>query len=249
MQSKHPDQLPRRHTFTPTQKFSYLSAELCLMHTPARQNLTGALTLFDELAASHQSQSPYMHFVGAFLPWHRALIWAHETALRTRCNYTGAQPYWAEERDAGAFGTSEILAEFGGDGVGEEGCIAAGPFANYTSSIGPGYANTPHCIQRQVNETFSALSAERFVDACMRETTWEGAWPCIENEPHAGGHGGVGRLASTKLLLPFVLDADDEIVDARSHCKPWRSLVLSAPRMAGQVVGGLAGHGSASPAD
>jgi hypothetical protein len=138
MQYKHTDQLPRRHTFTPTQKSSYLSAELCLMHTPARQNLTGALTLFDELAASHQSQSPYMHFVGAFLPWHRALIWAHETALRTRCNYTGAQPYWAEERDAGAFATSEILAEFGGDGVGEEGCIAAGPFANYTSSIGPG---------------------------------------------------------------------------------------------------------------
>jgi tyrosinase len=168
------------------------------MHTPGQQNLTGVLTLFDELAA--------------FLPWHRALMWAHESALRTRCNYTGAQPYWAEERDAGAFGVSKILAEFGGDGIGEEGCIARGPFANYTGSVGPGYANTPHCIQRQVNDTMSALSARKYVDACMRETTWEGAWPCIENDPHVGGHFGVGRLASTMILILSVASADDEIV-------------------------------------
>jgi tyrosinase len=29
---------------------------------------------------------------GAFLPFHRMMMHAHEEALRTECNYTGYQP-------------------------------------------------------------------------------------------------------------------------------------------------------------
>ena len=29
---------------------------------------------------------------GAFLPFHRLLLWTHEQALRTECNYAGFQP-------------------------------------------------------------------------------------------------------------------------------------------------------------
>ena len=35
-----------------------------------------------------------MHFSGLFLPYHRRFVWLYERALRTECNYAGAQPYW-----------------------------------------------------------------------------------------------------------------------------------------------------------
>ena len=60
---------------------------------------------------------------------------AHEYLLRTECGYSGAQPYWDEARDAGSFATATILdpkTGFGGDGKGPNGCLADGPFANYT---------------------------------------------------------------------------------------------------------------------
>jgi tyrosinase len=81
---------------------------------------------------------------------------------------------------------------FGGNGVGSAGCIATGPFANYTNSLGPGYENTQHCINRAINDQMSTGSSQANVDACLKLTTFEQAWPCIEGQPHAGGHGGVG---------------------------------------------------------
>lgn len=62
------------------------------MRTPARLGLPGARTRFDELQAIHQLQAYATHFVGAFLPFHRLMMHAHESALRTECNYTGYQP-------------------------------------------------------------------------------------------------------------------------------------------------------------
>jgi hypothetical protein len=35
-----------------------------------------------------------IHGTGTFLPWHRYAIQLWETALRTECEYKGAQPYW-----------------------------------------------------------------------------------------------------------------------------------------------------------
>ena len=78
------------------------------MKKPARLGLPGAKTRFDELQAIHQLQAYATHFVvrdeshttetstnttqGAFLPFHRLMMYTHETALRTECNYTGYQP-------------------------------------------------------------------------------------------------------------------------------------------------------------
>ena len=70
---------------------------------------------------------------------------AHERLLREKCGYTGAQPYWDEERDAGAFAASDLfdpVLGFGGNGVGAggaggDGCIATGRFANYTVGRAP----------------------------------------------------------------------------------------------------------------
>ncbi len=83
-------------------------------------------------------------------------------------------------------------------------CITTGPFANYTNSLGPGYEVTDHCIDRAINEQFSALSSQSNVDACLAMTTFETAWPCIEGNPHAGGHGGVGGQVSPVQHSPLI---------------------------------------------
>jgi len=80
------------------------------MGKPAKLNLPGAKTRFDELQAIHATQAYATHFVvcidsnvgsrifsnvnqGAFLPFHRLMLQSHEDALRSECGYTGYQPY------------------------------------------------------------------------------------------------------------------------------------------------------------
>lgn len=165
------------------------------MQKPAKLGLPGAKSRFDEFQATHQLQAFATHFVGAFLPFHRALLYAHEKALRNECGYDGWQPYWQEQLDAGHFYNSSIFDPdlgFGGDGSGPDHCITNGRFANYTNPIGPAYEYNNHCIDRQFNETLSALSSQADVDKCLNLPDWLSAWPCIEANPHLGGHAGVG---------------------------------------------------------
>ncbi|KLU89830.1 hypothetical protein MAPG_08799 [Magnaporthiopsis poae ATCC 64411] len=193
------------HKLSNETKLEYINAELCLMKKPARLGLPGARTRFDELQAIHQLQSWATHFVGAFLPFHRLMMFAHETALRTECGYTGYQPYWQEQLDAGRFSKSVVFDPvygFGGNGRRSDGCITDGPFANYTNALGPGYMVTDHCIDRGINDYFSLGSSQGYVDYCLRQTTWERAWQCIEAQPHTGGHGGVGRQMQNPISSP-----------------------------------------------
>ncbi|KAK4098878.1 Di-copper centre-containing protein [Parathielavia hyrcaniae] len=196
-----------RHTFSRREKRDYIEAELCLMELPATLGLPGARNRFEELQSVHQHQTRITHRVGAFLPFHRLLMYAHEHLLREECGYRGAQPYWDETRDAGRFTQSVVLEPitgFGGDGMGDEGCIADGPFANYTNNLGPGYRIEEHCIYRSINDTLSRMASQRFIDECNEETTFEDFWPCSEQEPHNGGHAGIGG----KMLDPIASPGD-----------------------------------------
>ncbi|KAL8366403.1 hypothetical protein RB595_004940 [Gaeumannomyces hyphopodioides] len=193
------------HTLSNETKLEYINAELCLMEKPARLGLPGARTRFDELQAIHQLQAWATHFVGAFLPFHRLMMFAHETALRDECGYKGYQPYWQEQLDAGRFAKSVVFDTvhgFGGNGRRSDGCITDGPFANYTNSLGPGYEVTDHCIDRAINDFMSLGSSQARVDNCIRQETWSRAWNCIEGQPHSGGHGGVGRQMLNPISSP-----------------------------------------------
>ncbi|SPQ27214.1 e663ac88-b3db-40a2-bd44-c0e356143483 [Thermothielavioides terrestris] len=176
------------HTLSNDEKLEYIHAELCLMQKPAVLGLPGPRTRFDDLQAVHQRQAYAVHFAGAFLPFHRLFVQAHETALRTECNYSGYQPYWHEQPDAGHFHTSAVFDAtygFGGDGDGgHEQCLATGPFANYTNPIGPAYALVDHCISRQITDAASRATAAAAVDACLAKPDFGSAWPCIECVPH-----------------------------------------------------------------
>jgi len=40
------------------------------------------------------AKSLQIHGTGYFLPWHRLYVQTFENALRSKCGYTGVQPYW-----------------------------------------------------------------------------------------------------------------------------------------------------------
>lgn len=80
------------HTLSAAEKRAYIDAELCLIKLPATLGLTGAKNRFEELQSAHQVQAAITHGVGAFLPFHRLHMYAHEQLLRSECGYKGAQP-------------------------------------------------------------------------------------------------------------------------------------------------------------
>jgi tyrosinase len=48
---------------TNPEKLDYINAELCLMKKPAKLNLKGAKTRFDDFVAIHQLQAYRYHYV------------------------------------------------------------------------------------------------------------------------------------------------------------------------------------------
>ncbi|KAK0747417.1 hypothetical protein B0T21DRAFT_278271 [Apiosordaria backusii] len=196
------------HTLTTSEKTAYLDAELCLMNKPATLGLRGAKTKFDELTSVHILESEIAHFVGAFLPFHRLYIHAHDVSLRTLCNYTGPHPYWDETYDSPSFTTSTLFTTtpgFGGNGVGSAQCIDSGPFANYRSVLGPGYRispDNPKCITRNINNFAATGASPETVNGCLSQDNWLSFWACAEGRPHGAGHGGVGAEMGNPVSSP-----------------------------------------------
>ncbi|KAI4598679.1 hypothetical protein KJ359_002570 [Pestalotiopsis sp. 9143b] len=188
---------------TSSEQSDYLDAELCLTQYPATMDLGGSKTYWDEIQYNHITQADWVHFVGHFLPWHRYLVSVHANALRDYCGYTGPLAYWNEESDASSLSDIKDSAifqpdAFGGNATGVHECIADGPFINVTLAFQPGSSfftnadmenNT--CIYPDLS--LSSLQSSDF-DECQQENSFEDMWNCVENGPHANGHGAVGGL-------------------------------------------------------
>ncbi|KAH9904731.1 Di-copper centre-containing protein [Xylariomycetidae sp. FL2044] len=191
---------------TDDEKRDYLNADLCLMAAPPRSGIPGAVNRWEELQYAHIAQSDYIHGVGAFLPFHRYFVTAHEHLLRTECNYTGPLPYWDEPSDVGDIAGSDLWdAElgFGGNGTGTDLCIADGPFANLTLHYTEDLSSTStYCISRYLNDRSFSSAAQPNVDLCMSKTNYLDAWRCLEGLPHGAGHGGVMGVMVNPLLSP-----------------------------------------------
>ena len=63
------------------------------MSKPATLGLPAATNRFEELQSIHQIPASITHNVGAFLPYHRLHMHAHERAMREECGYKGTQPW------------------------------------------------------------------------------------------------------------------------------------------------------------
>jgi tyrosinase len=86
----------------------YVAAVQCLINKKNQANrrkVPGARNRLDDFVASHLVEGDKIHFNGHLFAWHRHFVWLYEQALRTECNYKGAQPYWDWTLDA-----SDLLA-------------------------------------------------------------------------------------------------------------------------------------------
>ncbi|KAI9055630.1 hypothetical protein LZ554_000574 [Drepanopeziza brunnea f. sp. 'monogermtubi'] len=199
-------------SLTHDEKMAFIDAELCAMALPNKTDLPGSTTRFDDFQAAHQqgTNSTYgdiIHYTAQFLPWHRLQLHAHETMLKTECNYTGTIPWWDEALDvaSGNFFQSDMWSDvyFGGNGSSEvnenneQNCVTTGPFANRTEHIGPLEQTTDYCFARKFNETKGLIYGARAnVDACYEfgSAEYESFYNCMAYAPHIAGHQATGGV-------------------------------------------------------
>ncbi|KAI3392966.1 hypothetical protein diail_4914, partial [Diaporthe ilicicola] len=187
---------------TDEEKQAYIKADLCLISSPAKTGtIEGAITRWDELHYMHIVQSNVIHNVGAFLPFHRLYVRAHEILLQTECNYTGAQPYWdesstAEDINAGIAFENHALFDpntgFGGTGTGDDRCVTDGPFANLTLHMDRTANHAPYCLSRHFSPTYIQWGNSTYVDECFASSDYSEAWQCYNHKPHTTGHASIG---------------------------------------------------------
>ncbi len=198
--------------------------------------MSASTSYFTDFAASHAGLTLSMHRSGTFLSWHREFVFIFESALH-ECNYPShlGVPYWDWPLYTNRPLIQSTLFDgsptsLGGNGLplseappklveedaqlplgtwaGAGGCIASGPFANTSVSLGPlpsKYIKTglpsnwtqanPHCLTRDLNDVImQQMNNKDVVDKVLSATgiaefqDWLGT-------PHAGGHNaGSGQL-------------------------------------------------------
>ncbi|KAJ0164478.1 Tyrosinase [Colletotrichum tanaceti] len=156
---------------TDPEKAEYIRAAVCLRRLPKTKyaQINIVTNRLDELVYTHFTLRTSIHFVAAFLPWHRWMLKLHEDLLRSECGYAGAQPYWdwtidADARNVAGSPIFDPVTGFGGDGKmtgsnepGFRRCVVDGPFANTNLTLGMGWpeVNTRsdrlHCLTRAFN--------------------------------------------------------------------------------------------------
>ncbi|KAH8886964.1 Di-copper centre-containing protein [Thozetella sp. PMI_491] len=183
---------------TDDEKLCFINAVKCLQQKPAQltADFSGSRSRYDDFQGVHISQTDFIHWVGSFLPWHRAFMNLFENELRNQCQYRGAIPYWDWTLDAGSeedFLNSPLLdpvTGFGGNGPfvanttgwmidipGRTGggCLDNGPFANLTVNMGPDNILTfnPHCLVRDLSPSlFVKTGNQTIFDFCLASSTF-----------------------------------------------------------------------------
>ncbi|KAI0082073.1 Di-copper centre-containing protein [Panus rudis PR-1116 ss-1] len=71
-----------------------------LVNPPDIPPVNSSSTFYDDFVYMHMDLNTHIHFTGLFLPWHRWYIQVYETALREKCGFKGASPYWDWSKDA-----------------------------------------------------------------------------------------------------------------------------------------------------
>ncbi|CAI6339633.1 unnamed protein product [Periconia digitata] len=139
------------------ERLEYIRAVKCIRSKPSKLpagKYPGAKTRYDDFVVVHMNMTPSVHSTANFMHWHRYYIWAYETALKTECEYKGAQPYWNWGKysdlpkspifngDEWSMGGNGDYVKHGGGMMGIPpgeggGCVTKGPFGNLTVTLGP----------------------------------------------------------------------------------------------------------------
>ncbi|KAI0143840.1 amino acid transporter [Xylariaceae sp. FL1272] len=195
---------------TSEEKSSYINADLCLINSPAKAGIPGAVTRWDDLQWPHVVQTATVHGVGAFLPFHRYYLTVHERLIKDECGYTGRMPYWDELHDIGKMTASELWEDeyFGGNGAGPDSCVESGPFNNLTLRWVQDGSVEEHCLSRQFDGSYLEFTNQTEIDACNAIQSYTDAWLCWfggphgSSGPHASGHAAVGGSMADATLSP-----------------------------------------------
>ncbi|KAF3916223.1 Tyrosinase [Arthrobotrys entomopaga] len=208
-----------------SEKLSYISAVQCLgdkRRSKSISGIPGLQTRYDDFQGVHSVQTPFIHWVGFFILWHRYFIATYEKTLRELCGYKGAQPYWdwtidnASNKDMANWPVFDNHTGFGGNGpyldgpnpfsIPERsggGCVPKGPFTwpKWSVGLGPGSSleYRPHCLSRDFSRPLMAWATSDLVHWVQDVDKYEDFAFRLENVPiftipnvHGAGHFGVG---------------------------------------------------------
>ncbi|KAI0122938.1 amino acid transporter [Xylariales sp. AK1849] len=196
---------PNRAARTLEEETSYINADLCLINALSKSGVPGAVTRWDDLQWPHVLQTITLHNVGAFLPFHRYYMTVHERLVREECGYTGRMPYWDGLAEVSNITASDLWQDqyFGGNGVGQTGCIASGPSANLTLRWEDAEGQIQDkCLSRNFSPRSFNSAAQSNIDECNAIDNYDEAWVCWYQSPHGAGHGGVGKIMADPTLSP-----------------------------------------------
>ncbi|KAM7213220.1 Grixazone synthase [Rhypophila decipiens] len=150
-----------------TDRLNYIKAVQCLYTIDSgfdRETMPGARSRYDDFVGTHLLQTPYIHFDGLFLAFHRHYLHQYNLALQDECDYYGPVPYWdwskhwKDPLQAAVLDGSDT--SFGSDGEyipnrndsivkfphapeviippgTGGGCLKDGPFKDYKMNLGP----------------------------------------------------------------------------------------------------------------
>ncbi|TIB76409.1 Di-copper centre-containing protein [Wallemia mellicola] len=200
----------------------YISALQCMINKPSTVNETQINSHYEDFWYTHQFPGPAIHFVAAFLPWHRHYVYTYHQSLK-ECGYTGEMPFWAWDWNADDVFKSSIFDPDSESGLGTNGTTPEGAPINGFAVTDGGLANHQieypykHSFQRNFNlkppgtpvsldtfikesEVTKALAYDRYdyfhkyVEGAPPQEIAKGV-PEIEGmKGFAGMHGAVHRL-------------------------------------------------------
>ncbi|RPA80044.1 Di-copper centre-containing protein [Ascobolus immersus RN42] len=201
---------------------SFIQALLCLHKTPAARysHMPGTYSEFEAFTTVHKLQTPYIHFTGIFLPWHRIFLAEFEHTLQTTCNYTGTLPYWdytLDSRTTPMFPNANISHSpvfdpnhgFGGNGIYNKtmndaltsqgtfwggGCVRDGPFKDWIFHVAPQWEwyEDSRCLKRNIWEVYEMWTTSEREYTVMQQTNFTGMQKYLEGfgMDWVGLHGG-----------------------------------------------------------
>ncbi|KAG8715998.1 hypothetical protein FRC08_009954 [Ceratobasidium sp. 394] len=186
------------------QRNQFHQAVKCLQTKPSNED---GQTLFDRYSSLHVDMFDGIHYVAAFLPWHRYYTKARENSLR-ECGYTAPIPYWDWTIDADNMAKSEMFnptTGFGGNGSPslnppKRYCVQDGPYG-VKSNFSIAYPES-RCLQRQFNMgnqwgMGGSQHSPQAIQSIMQITGYSDFEEALEEGPHDAVHNEVaGDMAA-----------------------------------------------------
>ncbi|CUA75140.1 Hemocyanin G-type, units Oda to Odg [Enteroctopus dofleini] [Rhizoctonia solani] len=185
-------------SLTQPQRDSYHAAVKCLQTKPG--GVVDGQSLFDRFSKNHVDMFGGIHYVAAFLAWHRYFSFARSRVMKD-CGYDGPTPYWDWTKDVDNMAQSEIfdpIKGFGGNGnTSQNNCVQDGPYSpnsNFTLTW-----PQSQCLQRNFQMQTSSSSwrpasspstrhSQAVINDINNNDKFTDFWPALEEGPHDSVH-------------------------------------------------------------